>query len=298
MDNREHAYDVAVSFAGEQREYVERFVRACQSRSLRVFYDLDKTIDFWGRNFIFEFRKTYGGSQPRFVVPFISKEYLAKPYPMDEFAAAVEQSFQRPEVYILPVRVGEVSIPAELLNPAVGYLQAEAYEPEELATQMADKLSLVREAAVAQLRSPQITPKSFTTRATLESALSSVGSRFRASAASVLEPYGYTCLVTHDDSGVNARVERAGRPVCGLSLWFEPDDPHRRADRLLMNFGWPTNDRHAVNGWVSARWVPAEGTAVLSFLDFSAGGERTLSIGQFAEELWEKIVRFVEQHAE
>jgi hypothetical protein len=35
-------YDIAVSFAGEHRAYVEATVRACQDRRLRVFYDRDK----------------------------------------------------------------------------------------------------------------------------------------------------------------------------------------------------------------------------------------------------------------
>jgi len=34
-------YDIAVSFAGEQRDYVERVVAACKQRGLVVFYDRD-----------------------------------------------------------------------------------------------------------------------------------------------------------------------------------------------------------------------------------------------------------------
>src|SRR4051812_20820243 len=122
MTGHTHVYDLAVSFAGEQRPYVEEFVEECRRRKLTVFYDLDQTVDYWGRNFIFEFRKVYGGGQPRFVVPFISADYLAKPYPMDEFAAAVEQAFQRgAEGYILPVIFGDVTVPPEVLNPAIGF---------------------------------------------------------------------------------------------------------------------------------------------------------------------------------
>jgi hypothetical protein len=296
VDDRAYSYDVAVSFAGEQRDYVERFVRECESLGLKVFYDLDMTIDLWGRNFIFEFRKMYGGPEPRFVVPFISSEYLAKPYPMDEFAAAVEQSFQRPDVYVLPVRFGDVDIPRELLNPAVGYLQADEYEPAQLAAQMAVKIGKVRAAAVAPLRSPQLAPTSFDARATLESTISTVGARFRRSAASALEPYGYTCRITQDDSGVDLQVERAGRPVCGMSLWFDVSASSRDPNRLAMKFGWPTTDRHGTNGWVSARWNPGDRSAALSFVDFSAGAdEQILTIDQFVEALWEKIAHFIEQ---
>jgi hypothetical protein len=71
-------YDLAVSFAGEQRTYVEQVVRACQRRGLRVFYDRDMNNEWWGKSFIREQRKVYS-SRTRFFVPFLSSEYLAKP---------------------------------------------------------------------------------------------------------------------------------------------------------------------------------------------------------------------------
>jgi hypothetical protein len=135
-----YTYDIAVSFAGEQRAYVEHFVHACKRLGIRVLYDRDLSVDLWGKNLVFEFRRHFGGADVRFVVPFISVEFLAKPYPMDEFAAAVEQSLRRPEAHILPVRVGAVDVPAQLLNPAVGVLFADEHTPEQLAAQVRRKL--------------------------------------------------------------------------------------------------------------------------------------------------------------
>ena len=70
-------YDLAVSFAGEDRDYVEQTVGACGDLGLRVFYDRDMGNEWWGKNFIREQRKVYG-SQARYFVPFISTEYLCK----------------------------------------------------------------------------------------------------------------------------------------------------------------------------------------------------------------------------
>ena len=50
----EDIYDLAVSFAGEHRTYVERTVRACEALGLHVFYDRDKNNEWWGKNFIRE----------------------------------------------------------------------------------------------------------------------------------------------------------------------------------------------------------------------------------------------------
>ena len=41
-------YGVALSFAGEQRLYVEEVARTPQSRGVSVFYDKFETVRLWG----------------------------------------------------------------------------------------------------------------------------------------------------------------------------------------------------------------------------------------------------------
>lgn len=128
-------YDIAVSFAAEQRDYVERTVTAAQAMMLKVFYDRDMSNMWWGRNFIVEQRKVYKQRALHFV-PFISTEYLARPYPRDEFFYAMLRIVEGEGRYILPVLVGEVVVPPELLHPYIGYLRAEEHTPEQLAAHM------------------------------------------------------------------------------------------------------------------------------------------------------------------
>lgn len=125
-------YDIAVSFAAEQRAYVEANVIAARALSLKVFYDRDMSNAWWGRNFILEQRKIYGQLALHFV-PFISTEYLLRPYPRDEFAYAMIQAINRGDHYILPVLVGQVVVPPEILHPHTVYLRAEDHTPAELA---------------------------------------------------------------------------------------------------------------------------------------------------------------------
>jgi hypothetical protein len=149
MTESTHSYDIAVSFAGAQREYVESVVRACEARGLRVFYDKNNTVDFWGRNFIYEMRNVYGGTLARYFVPFISAEYLMGAYPMDEFDAAVSQAIERRnDGYVLPIIVGGVRVPAVLLSPAIGYLQAEQFTVDTLADAIAYRVRPGRGAPV------------------------------------------------------------------------------------------------------------------------------------------------------
>ena len=41
-------WDVALSFAGAQRDYVEQVAQALKARGLSCFYDADEEIDLWG----------------------------------------------------------------------------------------------------------------------------------------------------------------------------------------------------------------------------------------------------------
>jgi hypothetical protein len=136
-------YDIAVSFAGEQRAYVEQTVTAAKALGLTVFYDRDMTHQWWGRNFVTEQRRVYGQRTLHFV-PFISTEYLAGQYPRDESSYAMLAAVRRGDDYILPVLVGDVAVPEEVLHPHIGYLRAEDVTPEKLAIHMKAKVEYAR----------------------------------------------------------------------------------------------------------------------------------------------------------
>jgi hypothetical protein len=137
-------YDLAVSFAGEQRDYVERAVAACKGLGLRVFYDRDKNNEWWGNNFIREQRSVYS-SQTRFFVPFISNEYWSKPIPMDEFSAAMMTAVKQGDGYILPILMDDTEIPRDLIHPHIHYLRARDYTPEQLAEQLVQRVGAAKQ---------------------------------------------------------------------------------------------------------------------------------------------------------
>jgi hypothetical protein len=43
-------YDVCLSFAGEDRAYVEQVAEALAARGVRVFYDVYERVDLWGKD--------------------------------------------------------------------------------------------------------------------------------------------------------------------------------------------------------------------------------------------------------
>jgi hypothetical protein len=121
-------------------------VQACEAQNVEVFYDKNNTVEFWGRNFIYGMREIYGGARARYFVPFLSEEYFASAYPMDEFDAAMRHAIEIDvDSYILPILVGQVSVPAVKLDPAIGYLRVEDHSVEQLAQIIATRVGVARE---------------------------------------------------------------------------------------------------------------------------------------------------------
>ena len=132
-------YEVALSFAGEQREYVETVARALQRRGVSVFYDKFEETRLWGLNLAEELQDIYE-NRAKYVVIFVSKEYVSKSWPTHERQASVSRAVQDRREYILPVHFDDSTLPG--LPTATKYLLASAYPPADLASMICDKLGV------------------------------------------------------------------------------------------------------------------------------------------------------------
>ena len=81
-------WDVALSFAGAQRPYVEQVASALKARGLRCFYDADEQIDLWGKYLAEELPAIYA-EQAAAAVVFVSAEYAARDWTRLERRAAL-----------------------------------------------------------------------------------------------------------------------------------------------------------------------------------------------------------------
>ena len=95
-------YEVALSFAGEQRGYVEEVALALQARGVSVFYDEFEIIALWGKDLGQELQEIYE-RKSGYVVIFISKAWVAKAWPRHERRAALSRAIQETGEYLLPV---------------------------------------------------------------------------------------------------------------------------------------------------------------------------------------------------
>lgn len=130
-------YDIALSFAGEERAYVDRVATLLKERGVRVFYDLFEEADLWGKDLYVHLSDVYH-KRARFTVMFISEAYAAKLWTNHERKAAQARAFQEAQEYILPARFDDTDIPGVL--PTVGYVSLKGRSPDDLVSLITKKL--------------------------------------------------------------------------------------------------------------------------------------------------------------
>jgi hypothetical protein len=135
--NQHFEYDVVFSFAGEQRDYVEKTKNALLKRGIRVFYDRDETPELWGKDLYQHLSEIYR-KKARYCVVFLSRDYADKLWTKHELKIIQARAFQESREYILPARFDDTEIPG--LLPTIGYVDLRQLGPEDLADLLAKKI--------------------------------------------------------------------------------------------------------------------------------------------------------------
>jgi hypothetical protein len=136
MENKEYKYDVAFSFAGEDRAYVEK-VASIITKSVEVFYDDFEKIDLWGKDLAIHLDYVYNKSA-RFFIPFISKHYKDKMWTKHELKSALQRAIREKGEYILPARFDDTEI--EGINTNIKYIDLRKFDEESFANTILEKL--------------------------------------------------------------------------------------------------------------------------------------------------------------
>lgn len=110
FEDKKFEHDVAISYAGEDREIAEQIARELRRRGVSVFFDKFYKVDLWGKSLSIWFKKKYGKSS-RFVLVLVSRHYSVKDWANFEFSIARAEEKKREEEFILPVRLDDTEIP-------------------------------------------------------------------------------------------------------------------------------------------------------------------------------------------
>jgi hypothetical protein len=130
-------YDVCLSFAGEDRAYVERVARALTELGVRVFYDKHEEVTLWGKNLYDHLDYVYRKAA-RFCVLFVSRHYASRIWTNHELQSIQARVLRENKEYVLPARFDATEIPG--LRETIGYLTLRGRSPRQLATLICNKI--------------------------------------------------------------------------------------------------------------------------------------------------------------
>ena len=101
-------YDVALSFAGEDREPALDMATRLHAVGIRVFFD--RFEELWGQDLTLKLQEVYG-REARYCVVLVSKDYLLKPWTNHERRILVARTLSEARTFLLPIRIDDSELP-------------------------------------------------------------------------------------------------------------------------------------------------------------------------------------------
>jgi len=134
----EYKYQVALSFAGENRKYAKGLAELLKNKNISCFYDKYEQADLWGKDLYQHLQSVYR-DKAQYCVVFLSQAYAQKLWPRHELESAQARAFREHKEYILPVKIDDTEIPG--INETIGYIDLRSTSLEKIADMLVEKLS-------------------------------------------------------------------------------------------------------------------------------------------------------------
>jgi len=135
----EPTYDVAISFAGPQREIAEAVATRVSAAGFEVFFDGFFPEQLWGKDLAVFFDDVFR-KKSRYCAIIVSQDYIDRDWTNHERRSAVARAVtERGREYILPIKVAdEIELPG--VPPTIGYVSLNQYSIEQIADMLIKKL--------------------------------------------------------------------------------------------------------------------------------------------------------------
>jgi len=131
-------YDIAISFAGENREIAEKIATQLKEKNIKVFYDEFEEANLWGKN-LYDYLSIIYGEKSRYVVMLLSKYYKDKLWTNLERQSAQAKAFRENREYILPIRLDDTRMIG--IPETVGYIDFNKHNIEKVVELIIKKLN-------------------------------------------------------------------------------------------------------------------------------------------------------------
>lgn len=130
-------YDVALSFAGEDRMHARKLAELLRDHGFSVFYDEYEQATLWGRNLYTHLSDVYQ-NKARYCLIFISSNYARKLWTKRERESAQARAFRESREYILPLRLDDTAIPG--IEDTIGYIDLRTTSCDDVLRLLEEKL--------------------------------------------------------------------------------------------------------------------------------------------------------------
>ena len=133
----QQSYDVVLSFASEDRKYVQTVAKYLRSKGVKVFYDTFEQVGLWGKDLAehFDFVYQHAG---QYCIIFISKHYAESMWTKHERRSALARALRQNSEYILPARIDDVEL--EGIRHTTAYISASDNTPAKFSKIILEKL--------------------------------------------------------------------------------------------------------------------------------------------------------------
>lgn len=291
--DKEYPYDVALSFAGEERVYVEQVAEFLRSKGIRVFYDEFEEVNMWGKELIEHFDDIYR-NQARYCIMFLSRHYAQKAWPRHEKQSALARALGD-QGYILPARFDDTDIPG--LQPTKGYIDLRKKTPQQLGDLIIRKLGRDKALSVENQPQPYRRPKvsqSFNPYEERQEWFDFLIHQLK------IRCQENDVVFSHFDKGIKKclRFMINGKVLYSIDIEFGG-----MASDQGVSFGYAHGEMPSYssgyNAWGDFEWDKEKGCVVFKLNDFSASlganaSDPGLTQQGFLEYVWEKVCEAVE----
>lgn len=138
IDNKK--YDIAISFAGEDREIAEKLANKLSEKQVSVFYDNFEKADLWGKN-LYDYLSSVYSEKSKYCIMLLSKHYENKLWTNLERKSAQARAFRENREYILPIKIDDTKITG--IHETIGYIDINSHTIEEIVELAMNKLKKI-----------------------------------------------------------------------------------------------------------------------------------------------------------
>ena len=153
--DKHYLYDIAISYAGEDRDIADALAESLRSQGVSVFYDRFEKATLWGKN-LYDYLSDLYQNKAHYCLMLLSQYYAQKVWTTHEREAAQYRAVHENEEYVLPIRLDKTDIPGHLKT--LVYLDWHEETVETITQAILEKLGRATETFPPPRAQPPLSP--------------------------------------------------------------------------------------------------------------------------------------------